>query len=103
MAWTIRFDDTCVNIEDLPIAEFVPIARKHDVSWYELLATPGAHPQALYEVICVAARAAGVPAPDPVEKMGDVVRLIGMLEVGTDTLPTRWDDGNPQVAEQETN
>lgn len=93
--WAIKFGDTQVSIEDLPIDRFVPIARKHDVSWYELLASPGAHPQALWEVIAVAADIAGVPAPDPVVKMSDVVRLVEMLELADDTLPTEWVDGAP--------
>lgn len=102
MAWNIRFGDTRVSIEDLPIEKFVPIAKRHDVSWYELLATPGAHPQAFYEVVCLAADQAGIPHPEKPSKMGEIVGLLEMLEVGQDDLPTEWSEGNPQGAGQET-
>lgn len=102
MAWTFKFDSTRVSIEDLPIEQFETIAKKHDVSWYELLSTPGAHPTALWEVCCLAADAAGAAHPAKPEKLGDVVKLIGLLELGTDDLPTEWADGNPPEGDPAT-
>jgi hypothetical protein len=94
MAWTIKLDGTTVAVEDLPLADFELLARKHDINWYQLLASPGAYPTAFYEVIVLACAQAGVTPPDAPKTMGDVVRLVELLEMGDDR-PDQWVDGSP--------
>lgn len=102
-SWVFTFADTKVSVEDLPIVEFEEIGRRHDVSWFQLLASPGAHPSALYDVVCLAAKFAGVEPPPKPERMGDVVKLIDMMElVEAETLPTMWEDGSPLAEDQAT-
>ena len=94
MAWTIILGEKKVAVEDLPLAEFEQLARKHDVNWFQLLASPGAYPSAFYELVCLAADQAGAERPPAPKTMGDVVRLVDMLEMGDDR-PSSWSDGAP--------
>jgi hypothetical protein len=100
--WAIQFGDTLVDINDMSIDDYLPIAKRYGVNYLELAQSPGVEPRALRELIALGAKMAGVPEPEGIDKVGEIAPLLRMLVPVADSLPTEWANGNPQEAEQET-
>ena len=103
MAWQITIGQQSKLIDDLPIEKIESVASRHGTSWYELVASsPARYPSAFYDVVRVVAEELGVDPPDRPSTVGDMKRLLELIDFVDDDLPTEGVDGNPPVGDQTT-
>lgn len=103
MPFAIRAGDIETRLDDLPIGEFQQVAKRHNLSWFDLWNTPAQEPDAFYELVELAVRHGGGTLPQRPATVKDTLTLISeCLQVVDDDLPTMWEDGNPPEADQTT-
>ena len=86
------------RLDDLPIADFQKIARKHGISWASLLNAPAQDPDAMADLVDLVADRNGVPRPARPTTVREAMSVLNDLLVFVeDDLPTEWqgEDAGP--------
>jgi hypothetical protein len=94
MAWKIKIGEKSMLLDDMSQDDFMTaVAEYPDANWLRLYMSPGAHPGAFYNVLCIAARNMEVPSPDRPRTVKDAVDLLKHIEQVDDDLPKTWSEG----------
>jgi hypothetical protein len=87
MAWKATIGDKSMMLDDLSENDFVAACGDHDINWLRLYISPGAHPGALYNLLCIVARKLEVASPDKPQNVKEAVALLKHIEQVSDDLP----------------
>ena len=107
--WAVHAGERVVKLDDLPLDLFMPVARRHDLSWYELLNYPARNLEGLFELICIVCEQVEFEPPAKPDTIGGYARLTDWLEQVDDDVPSMWEAPEgaqfavpPQAAETAT-
>lgn len=88
-----------VRIDDIAIEDLQRIADENGVeSWFDIWLQPARYGKAAVALYRHACGIAGVDPVDPVKPRD----LLDSLDRVADDLPTMWENGHPQTADDET-
>ena len=82
-----------VDIEDVPLDDYIAIEAATSLPWYEVAANPMRHAKAGKMLAEVCARIAGVPLPDPFS-VRDLVEVFDVVS-SVANRPEQYTDGIP--------
>lgn len=103
MSWKATIDGREFLLDDLSENDFVEATLPHEgVNWLTLYSAPGAHPGALYDLLCSVALKLGVAQPVKPKNVKEAVKLLDCITRVDidDDLPTNFDDGGLPLADQ---
>lgn len=89
-----------VDIEDVPLDDYVLIERETGTPWFEVAGNPMRHAKAGKMLAESCARIAGVALPDPF-KLRDLVKVFS-VEPDVESRPTEYDEGIPDPKAQDS-